>query len=211
MNDRVVIGLNDGRVTSGKWDDFEAVGNKPTERIIVADSSDQVHDMPEQWLRSRVRGWMEMSESPDMDYWIGTWTAEGQRSKWICCSSRDNQYVPMLHRVEFARRVCRAVNKHAANGGAWLAGWIRGGHEFYLLWKDEAGDIAVPLECDKPFIYIMGWSLDVWIMHCNDAITVKREIDRDTEIAKSQQVKLAQGEKMNETKHLSEAAPQIIV
>lgn len=203
------IQLKDGRVTSGRWDDFEAVGERPTENIVIADAaSERIHTMPEEWLRSRVRGWMNITESPNLDFWIGTYTSEG---RWISCSSRDNNYVPMMHRVEYARNICRLVNRHCAQGGAWLAGWIRGGHEFYLLWKDPDGDISVPIECDKPFTELMGWKNDVWVMHCNNALKIKREIDEVAEVSPSQQVKLAQGQPMDTEKHLNEAAPQIIL
>lgn len=220
MNDSIPIQLPTGQITSGRWDDFEAVGNNPTEKIIVADTGTQIHDMPEQWLRSRVRGWMELIESPNLakegeapmnDYWIGTYTADGRNSKWISCSSRNDQYVPMMHRVEFARDVCREVNKYASNGGAWLTGWIKGGHEFYLLWKDPDGDIAIPLECSQPYSQIIGWGKSPWVVHCQNAIEAWRDIYKAAEIKQSQQRKLAQGEKMDVDKHLATAAPQLIV
>ena len=45
--------------------------------IILADKIDAAgHSMPEAWLRSRVRGWMQV-ESPGEVWWIGTYTADG--------------------------------------------------------------------------------------------------------------------------------------
>lgn len=206
-DDTVKIQLPDGRTSSARWDDFETVGEKPTENIVTADSAAQVHEMPETWLRSRVRGWMELRESPGLDFWIGTYTADGMNSRWIFCSSRQDNYVPLMHRVVYARDVCRYINRHCAYGGAWLTGWIRGGNEFYLLWKDPDGDIAIPLECDKPFVQILGWPMDVWAQHCNDAIKLRHDWLEAMELSKSQQVKLAQGQSMDTASHLA-AAPE---
>jgi hypothetical protein len=209
-SDSTKILLPDGRVTSGRWDDFEAVGDRPTEKIVVADRADQVHDMPETWLRARVRGWMNLTVSPDMDFWIGTYTSNGSNSRWIYCSSRDDTYVPLLHRVDYARRVCRGVNQRCANGGAWLAGWIRGGHEFYLLWKEADGDLAVNLECDKPFTHIVGWTIDDWAQHCVDAMKLQRDWTEAMELTNGQVARLAQGQRMDEQAHLQRAPEQTI-
>lgn len=212
MNDEAIaregvsVQLPSGQATSLRWDDVEHLGGvvPDTPRLITDERLNQaVHEMPEQWLRARVRGWMELSESPNLDYWIGTYTAEG---KWISCSSRDNAFAPLQHRIDYARRLCRHVNKACAHGGVWLVGWIRGGHEFYLLWKDQDGDLRCPIECDRPFTALVGWSFYNWEQHCNGAIEMVLEHDRYLELKAGQSKKLAQGERVS-ANHLNEAPP----
>lgn len=179
---------------------------QPGPKIILADAGHHVHELPESWLRSRVRGWLELNESPGLPYWIGTYTAEG---KWIYCSSEQDRWAPQPFRQEYAMAVCKHVNLQAANGGAWLVGWIRGGREFYLLWKDEDGDIQIPIECDKPFVVLMGYTVYNWENLCNEAFGVYCEAKRALEMTKDQQVKRAQGQRMSAEHH--SAAPPIVM
>lgn len=198
MDDGTVrVALPDGRTSSVRWDDIEAAGINPPADIVTADVAEQTHEMPEAWLRARVRGWMELSESPGEDFWIGTYTAGGASSRWIQCSSNKDRYVPMQHRVVMAREVCRALNKHCAHGGAWLTGWIRGGGVFYMLWKDPDGDIAVPIDCEKPFTEISKWAMEDWVRIGDEAVKARNEIYAVAEIKNTQQVKLAQGQDLD--------------
>lgn len=171
---------------------------------IITDVGDKVHDLNEGWLRSRVRGWLELVESPNLAYWVGCYTPEG---RWIFCSSERDHWAPKSYRQEYAMRVCRHVNKQASHGGAWLVGWIRGGREFYLCWKDNQGDIQIPIECDKPFVALMHFTDFDWENHCNHAFSVYSEQQRALELTKSQQVNVAQGQKTS-PQHLS-SAPRI--
>ncbi|MDP2621807.1 MAG: hypothetical protein Q8P46_16800 [Hyphomicrobiales bacterium] len=170
-------------------------------QIILADTGEQLHRMPEQWLRARVRGWMEINESPDFLYWIGTYTADG---KWIFCSSNADRWAPKDYRQLYAQEVCRHLDRQCAFGGAWLAGWVQGGRVFYMLWKDKEGDIQIPIECDKPFIALQKYTLSDWERHCCSAYKVYSEWKRDLEMTNSQQVNVAQGEKTSPG-HLAEA------
>ena len=197
MNDSIRIQLPDGRTTSGRWDDIETgnLSEKQAPKIIVDEKlNEAIHELPENWLRARVRGWMNLNESPDQDWWVGTYTADG---RWIWASSNQDTYTPLMHRVEFARRVCRFINKNCAHGGAWLAGWIRGGHEFYLLWKDPDGDIQIPLEFGQPFTVLNGWTNNDIAEHCEQAHAVWVEWHRNLDKTGSQEKKLAQGEQVS--------------
>ena len=207
-DDTTKIQLPDGRVTSARWDDFETAGDKPSENIVVADRFDPLHTMPSEWLRARVCQWMDTIESPDQDYWMGTYAENG---RWIWCASMGDKYVPLQHRVEYAQRVCRAVNKHAGFGGVWFTGWILGGHEFYLMWKQPDGDIGIPMQCGLPFTEIAKWDLSVWVMHCAEAIATMYEIHETAETTPGQQVHLSQGQKMDTDNHLAKAAAQNIL
>lgn len=170
--------------------------------VIIPDKIDGAgHTMNEGWLRARVRGWMNLIESPGLDYWIGTYTAEG---KWIYCSSSEDGYQPEAYRQEYARNVARHLNRVVSNGGAWLAGWMRGGREFYLLWKDADGDIQIPIECDKPFIVLRNWKLTDWERHATVALGVWDEHRRNMDFGRGQEKRVAQGEKVSQD-HLEEA------
>ncbi len=191
------IQLPDGMTTSIRWDDIET-GNNPgvdAPTIIVDERlTERLHDMPETWLRARVRGWLEVTESPSQAWWIGTYSAD---RRWLWASSEMNTYTPLQHRIEYARRVCLHINKTSRQGGVWFAGWIRGGSEFYLMWKDADGDICVPLECDRPFTIIQNWNGDVWVNHCETALAVRKQWVENMELSKTQRPKVAQGERVS--------------
>ena len=205
-NAPVQVAVGDGRTTAIRWDDQETghlLSEKP--RIEPADRIDErVHGMPENWLRTRMRGWMDIEESPGLSWWIGTYTTEG---KWIWASSNENSFVPMQHRIDYARRVCRHVNRECSHGGAWFTGWSMGGATFILIWKDPDGDIQLSAPCDRPFTIIQGWALEDWAEHCEQMWQMWCERLDAIELKKSQSAKLAQGQSMNEKQSLAEAPP----
>lgn len=167
-----------------------------SQAIIVPDRiSGPSHSLNEGWLRSRVRGWMELVESAGLAYWIGTYTADG---KWIYCSSSTDLFQPKAFRQEYARSVVRHLNAQISTGGAWLAGWVRGGREFYLLWKDADGDIQIPIECDKPFIVLRNYTVTDWERHATVALGIWSEHRKNMEFGRGQQKNVAQGEKVSE-------------
>lgn len=172
---------------------IEAIG-RDVSRIIVADKiNEHLHRLPEAWLRSRVRGWMN-DESPGLAWWIGGYTDTGT---WLWCSSGVDTYMPKQFRVDYARNVCAHLDREVSLGGAWLAGWARGGREFYLLWKDWDGDIKCVVEADKPFIALMKYDMGHWERVCSQALTTAGQWDRALDLARFQQKKLAQGEKLS--------------
>ena len=162
-------------------------------KIILEDrlESGAGHRLSEDLLRARVRGWMERHESPGMDFWIGAYSASG---KWIYCASRRDSYRPPQEQMKYAMDVCRHLNRHVAGEGAWLAGWIRRGREFYLLWKDKDGDIQVPIEAQKPWLVLQRYTLDDWEKHATAALGVWSEWHKNMEYGRGQQVRLAKGE-----------------
>ena len=141
---------------------------------------------------------MNLNESPDEDWWIGTYTADG---RWISASSDHDTYLPRDFRADYAKNVVKHLNRQYSAGGAWLGGWIRGGRTFYLLWKDKDGDIQVPIESDKPFITLAKWSVYDWERHAVAALGVWSEWTRDLELGAKQQVNVAAGEKISPTHH----------
>jgi hypothetical protein len=168
------------------------MGHDDRANIILSDRIDGAsHGMPEAWLRARVRGWMERHESPGMAFWIGAYADSG---KWIFCSSAKDTYRPARELMKYAQDVCRHLNRECSGGGAWLAGWIRHGHEFYLLWKDSDGDIQIPIEANKPWIVLRNYTLDDWLKHATAALGVWSEWKKNMDLGKGQTVKLAQGQ-----------------
>lgn len=181
-------------VTGEMGSSIQLVGDKAVKHL---------HELPEDWLRARVRGWMELCESPDLAYWIGTYKANGT---WISCSSQNDAWTPTQLRQTYAQDVCRHLNRQCNFGGAWLAGWFRGGREFYLLWKDPDGDIQIPIECDKPMIALLKWKLTDWERQACTAHAIWHEnFQKMNEIRPGKDtVKVAQGEKTSPA-HLSNA------
>lgn len=179
----------------------ETLGESGTIQVVSKKAASHLHELPEDWLRARVRGWMELCESPDLAWWIGTYTAEG---KWIYCSSDSDLYLPKSYRQTYAMAVAKHLNKHCNFGGAWLAGWFRGGKEFYLLWKDESGDLQIPIESNLPFIALSKWPLVAWERQACTAYATWKEIMKLNEITKRDTVKVAQGEQPS-ANHLANA------
>lgn len=174
------------------------------QQVIVTDKIGAPgHEVPEDWLRARVRGWMNTTESPGRDFWIGTYTADG---RWIYCSSQLDRWATPPSKQKYAMDVCKHLNRQCAAGGAWLVGWTLEARRFYLLWKDGDGDIQIPIDCDKPFIVIRDWPMHTWENMATAALGVWSEWHRNQEHGKGQQVKRAQGERTS-ANHLSEGLP----
>jgi hypothetical protein len=191
----------------GRLDDLLTTGQTPeVSRVVMPESHlhEHLHQLPEHLLRSRVRAWVGVIESPDQDFWIGTYTADG---KWIWCASRNDRWLPVEYRVAFAHKVCRHVNKAINNGGAWLCGFIRGGRQFYMLWKDADGDIQIPIEFDHPFMVMSKWPMDSFEKKCAVALGIWSEHRRGLELGKDQTVNRAAGQKTTK-EHLA-VAPQV--
>lgn len=180
----------------------ETLGESGTIQLVGDKAARHLHELPEQWLRSRVRGWMELCESPDLAYWIGTYTPEGT---WIYCSSNLDTYLPKTFRQIYAMAVAKHLNKHCNFGGAWLCGWFRGGKEFYALHKDVDGDLKTVVESNKPFVALAKWSMEDWERLACTAYITANEMRRNSDADRKQDtVKLAQGERPS-ANHLANA------
>lgn len=161
--------------------------------LLIADklTGERLHNIPESWLGARVVGWMFRETLGN--WWIAAYLSDGKLKQ---AASRTD-YAPSMLKQEFALRVLRHVNKQCNFGGVWLAGFLDKDYleEFYLLWKDQDGDIRVPIEFPLPFETLLGWGLDSFCMQADEAHTVYAEWQRDMEYSKSQQIKRAQGER----------------
>lgn len=161
--------------------------------LIIADkiTGERLHGLPDQWVGARVVGWMFNETSGR--WWIAAYLTGGE----LKTASSSEAYTPSMFMQDFALRVLKHVNRHCSFGGVWLAGFMDKDmeEEFYLLWKDKDGDIQVPIEFPFAFHQLIGWKLDSFCIQATEAYSIWAEWHANMEYGKSQQVKLAQGEK----------------
>lgn len=174
----------------------------------TATAGQNLHSLPDQWLGARVRGWM-FDEAKGSNWWVCGILADG-RFKYA--SHPENAPMHADWR-DHARRICRHVNRHAAEGGTWLAGYI--GQMFYLLWKDRDGDIQIPIEfgaagVPMPLPRFLAYSMDDFAQQCLSAIEVWREHQYRLDMSRDQQIKLAQGQRIS-SDHADEAAKYVVM
>ena len=151
---------------------------------------DRLHSLPDKWLGARAVGWM-FSETTG-DWWLTSFTGDG---KQVCASSRPN-FIPCAEKQERAKSICRYINKHANNGGAWLAGYLSKDlpQEFYLLWKDRDGDIQIPIEFPQSFEELRDkWALDDFLFQADMAISQWGDHMSSLELSNAQRGSLVAG------------------
>lgn len=149
-----------------------------------------MHALHDNWVASRVPLWM-FSEFPGETWWLCAQLADQK----LIYGSYNNHYEPRPARKDYAESVLRHVNRTAGYGGAWMCGWVRDERLFYLLWKDEDGDIQVPIECEKPWFRIREWKVEDWEGQCHMAVQTYLEFIQNLELQTGQTVKLAQGQR----------------
>ena len=148
------------------------------------------HDMPTEWMASRVVPWM-FDNAHASTWWVAALTKDG---KFIHAThDGENIYAPSRHKQKYAHEMCEAMNKQAGYGGAWVVGWLND-MVFYMIWKDPDGDIQVENICEKAWRIIKHWEKDVWIAHAHNMYaswyTWMEAMDLEDKT-----IKLAQGEK----------------
>lgn len=159
---------------------------------IITDHKIDSHSMPTEWLRARVAGWM-WAVCEGFDWWAVAITRAGE---FIYASSdKVQEDIPESDKREYARKVIRYLNRECNHGGAWLAGWI-GKRDFVLLWKDQDGDLQIQNVCDVAWDEIRNWDMEDWAEQAEQAHAVYRRINGAMEWSASEQVKLAQGQRM---------------
>lgn len=168
------------------------------------DIGQSLHKLSEEWLRARVRGWMddENEYSPGVKdgkkqvriagWWVCTYTANGH---FLEAAGGHDIYVPSLMQRDLAIRVARYINRECNFGGAWIVGWSLNGDRFYRVWKDAEGDIHIPIETDRPVGVLIRWTLSDFANGCQNAYETWKEFHKVIEAGKSQSVKIAQGER----------------
>ena len=150
----------------------------------------RLHNLPDKWLTARATAWM-FSETTG-HWWITTYTGDG---KQLFAADKLN-YQPAFEDRDFASRVCKYVNKHANNGGAWMAGFLSKDRpeQFYLLWKDSDGDIHIPIEFPQALKDLKEWKLDDFLFHADMAVATWKEEWAKLELSRAQkEVSLVRG------------------
>ena len=156
-------------------------------RIILGDTGDQnLHHVPTEWLINRMVPWM-FAEADGGDWWVCVLTRDG---KYLTATHDGGSTVPTDDRCKFARDVCRHLNKHVNQGGAWQCAWIDQAR-FYMLWRDKDGDIQIPIEMDLGFDRVKEWGLETWETHAAAAWEQWAEFHKNIDASASQQVCLA--------------------
>lgn len=165
------------------------------------------HAMADHLIGARLRGWMHVEAGgtmaeidglkvPDLpakvDWWVCGVTADGKVIAW---DSTPTQTMPMTqNRRFFAMQVLARLNARASEGGLWLVAWFDGGRRFYLLWKDQDGDIQIPIEIDVPWFRLREWTPDDFLKMAVASHITWSNIHRNMEYREGQQIRLAQGE-----------------
>ncbi len=174
----------------------------------AASAEQNLHALPDAWLGARVRGWM-FDEAKGSHWWVCAIQADG---RFRYASFPENAPMHEDWR-DFARRVCRHVNRCAAEGGTWLAAYI--GQMFYLVWKDRDGDIQTCIEFGSngspmPLSRFLAYSMDDFAQQALAAIEVWREHMYRVGVSKAQQRALSQGDRVS-AEHDSEAAKYVVM
>lgn len=148
------------------------------------------HNLPSQWLGARMVAWM-FDEAQGAMWWLCALTCDGVYRY----ASHNNMHQPPEDMQQYARNVCRYINKVANHGGAWFTAWFDD-RRFYLLWKDRDGDIQIPIECDLGWESIKDWKAEDWAEQAEQAHAQWMDFHSKIEYGAGQQVCLAQGEKL---------------
>lgn len=143
----------------------------------------KLHNLPDNWLTARAVQWM-FSETVG-NWWLTTFTSDGTP----LFAANPKTFLPSGEDRALASSVCKYINKHAHNGGAWMAGFIDKDRpqQFYLLWKDSDGDIHIPIEFPQSLKELKeNWKLDDFLYQADMAVHFWREERAKLELSRSQ-------------------------
>jgi hypothetical protein len=155
-----------------------------------------VHALDDRVIGARLLGWMVRQAGP-ANWWCCWITHDGKIIEKDSAAGTEVVPIP-LDRKYFAVNVCTAVNVEVGEGGVWVAAWFDNCKKFYLLWKDEDGDITLDIEFDQSWLRLRTWHPFDFCAHCKAAIERWSEHQANLELAKGQTVKLAKGERPTE-------------
>lgn len=161
-----------------------------------------VHGLDDRLIGARMLGWM-LSEANGTNWWICGLLKDGKIVAWDSTAKatddKQNLKIPK-ERELFAINVMSALVE-VAEGGTWLCAWFDDCKRFYLLWKDEDGDIQIPIECDQSWLRLSTWKPDDFCRHAAHAHATWLNLHKNMEYGAGQQIKLAKGEKPSSTIH----------
>lgn len=151
-----------------------------------------VHGIDDRVIGARLLGWM-VRECGTANWWISGLTKDGKILAWDSTGLGTLQ-IPK-DRQHFAVRVMSALAREASEGGLWLTAWIDDGKRFYLLWKDEDGDIQIPIEIDVAWLRLREWPMQEFIDQAAGAFKLWEEFHANMDYSRSQKIMLAKGDR----------------
>jgi hypothetical protein len=157
-----------------------------------------VHGLEDRLIGARLLGWM-VRESAGCNWWICGLTHDGKIITWDStaqAASLDKALDVPRDKVHFATQALSALVE-VGDDGTWLVAWIDNCKRFYLLWKDEDGDIQIPIEidCIGGWLKLREWQPRHFVEHATTAMATWKEIHKRMEYGAGQQIKLAKGDK----------------
>lgn len=151
-----------------------------------------IHGLDDRLIGARLLGWM-VRESNGTNWWIVALAHDGKVVSWD--SSGQNLLVIPKDRQHFAIRVLSALNADAGEDGLWLVAWFDDCKRFYMLWKDQDGDIQIPIESDISWLRLREWSPHDFVKQAAAAFVTWEKWHENMEYGRAQQIKLANGER----------------
>ncbi len=150
------------------------------------------HHLQDRWLHARLYQWF---------------MREGSRKCWVCIQgegrwvywSKGGKIMPPDDKRRYARAVVHYLNRHCNYDGAWVGAWLDDGWKrFYLLWKDEGGDIQIPMDTAGSLSWegkdgFRNWPMDAWGNLATNAWELWRDAQEAVAAKPEQQISLAKG------------------
>ncbi len=149
------------------------------------------HHLTDKWLHARLYQWFTR-EAPTK-----CWVCVQGDGRWVYWSKGRAKISPPGVKRLYARNVVSYLNRNLNFGGAWIGAWLDDGWtRFYLLWKDEGGDIQIPMdtagglrwEGEKGF---RNWHPSDWANLAVNAHELWEDAMRAVDAKPDQQVSLA--------------------
>lgn len=151
-----------------------------------------LHAVDDRLIGARMLGWLN-EEAGGSNWWCCAVTQDGHAIEWD--STAVGNYSPDKAKKHYALRILSALANLEPDGGTWLVSWIDDCKKLQLLFKDRDGDIQACVDCDKSWLIIREWPMDAWQRQAEAALDVWRDWWRNMEVKRSQQYRLAAGEK----------------
>lgn len=108
---------------------------------------------------------------------------------------QDFGRVPDGEKIAALIALCRRLNQDAANGGHWVTLWSFQEERLCALWRDEDGDMQIPIYLDEPWARCRTYAVERLASEAARAYEVWKEmIFMVLQLKPEETVKLAQGQ-----------------
>lgn len=157
------------------------------------------HTVSDRQIEARLLQWM-LTEANHTNWWVCGATHDGKVVCWDSAADRRTPYLIPKDRQYYAVRVLSKLHELGLPG-TWLVGWIDDCKRFYLLWKDDDGDIQIPIECDRSWLSLREWDMDTWASMAMTAYLQWQEMERVVDASPNQRFSPANGEQAPSLTH----------